>query len=463
MTSRWYSANVLQTNAGGRRLWHLMANNDRFTVQDEITLLMNEPCPPMVVGKDWQTLFRKKLNIAWMPADKVFFRSVQLPSSDPAEIASMVELQLEKLSPLPVTHIVWSIYLLPCPADKPEALQNVLVIIAARSTVEEFLGQLSTEGFLPDRLEASGLEQFLAAKINEEGVWIFAGAAGEPALVVWWYGGTVQNLTLVTLPAGPERGPVLKTQLEQVAWTGELDGWLTGPLKVHLLAAHSDSEFWSAVFKEWGEQIQVVPPASPKELAALSAQRCASAADSTSLLPAEFAARYRQQFVDRLWMRGLVSVVTLYVLGVLFYFGMLYVFEMQDTRAKSLLASMRPGVTSYSNDVVQIKILKDRAVSKYAALDCWKAVAENLPDSMTVDTMYFQRGKLELRGSYLADDVEQVGTFNEALRTATDPNRHEPLFSDVSAPTTVHNSASGGNSANGAWSFNCSIKGAEQQ
>ena len=457
MSSRWYSANVLQTNAGGRRLWHLLANNDRFEVKDETTLLLNEPCPPEEVGKDWQTLFRKKLNIAWLPAEKVFFRSVQLPGSDPAELASMVELQMEKLSPLPVTHAVWSVYLLPRAGDKPEALQTVVVIIAARSMIEEFLGQISAEGFLPDRLEASGLEQFLAAKINEEGVWIFAGAAGEPALVVWWYGGTIQNLTLVTLPAGPERGPMLKTQLEQVAWTGEMDGWLTGPLKVHLLSAPADSEFWKSVFKEWGEQLQIVPPASPKELAALSAQRCASDGASTSLLPAEFAVRYRQQFVDRLWMRGLVSIAALYILGVLFYFGMLYVFQLKDDQAKKYLAGMGPSYVNYQRDVEQIQILKDREALKYAALDCWKAVAENLPDTMTVESLYFQHGKLELQGSYSPEDTEQVGAFNETLRTATDPNRHENLFTDVSAP----NMRKIGDK--GLWSFNCTLKGAEPQ
>ena len=93
--ARWYSANVLQTGAGGRRLWQLSANGDRFAVQDETTLLLTEPCPPLVVGKDWHTLFRGKLNIAWLPTDKVFLRTVQLPTSDPAEIQSMVELQLE--------------------------------------------------------------------------------------------------------------------------------------------------------------------------------------------------------------------------------------------------------------------------------------------------------------------------------------------------------------------------------
>jgi hypothetical protein len=455
--ARWYSANVLQTNAGGRRLWHLSANSDHFAVQDETTLLLNEPCPPAVVGKDWHTLFRGKLNIAWLPADKVFFRAVSLPSSDPAEVASMVELQLEKLSPLPVTHIVWSIYLLPRLSDKPDALQVVIVIIAARSAVEEFLGQLEGEGFLADRLEAPGLEQLLAAKINEEGVWIFAGAAGEPALVAWWYGATIQNLTLVALSAGPERGPQLKTQLEQIAWTGELEGWLTGPLKVHLLAAPSESGFWESVFKAWGEPIQIVPPASAKELAALSAWRCAGSAASTSLLPPDFALRYHQQFVDRLWMRSLVMVVALYILGVLFYFGMLYVFELKNNAVKKDLANMGPALTNALRDVEQIKILKDREALKYAALDCWKAVAENLPDSMTVDDMYFKLGKLELRGTVIPENQEDVGNFNEALRTVTDPNHHEVLFTEVSPPTLRLGSAKGD------WSFNCTLKEGETQ
>jgi hypothetical protein len=450
--ARWYSANVLQTNAGGRRLWNLSSTSGHFAVQSEATLLLNEPSPPHLVGKDWHTLIRKKLNIAWLPADKVFFRALHLPSSDPAEVASMVELQLEKVSPLPVTHIVWSIYLVPRLSDKADALQTVLVIIAARSAVEEFLGQLEGEGFLPDRLEAPGLEQFLAAKVNGEGVWIFAGGDGEPALAAWWYGGTIQNVTLVALPAGPDRGPQLRTQLEQTAWAAELEGWLTGPLKIHLLAPREEIAYWETTFKDWAESFETLTPATPKELAALSAERCGSAAPSTSLLPPEFAVRYHQQFVDRLWMRSLVGVAAVYILGVLFYFGMLYVYQVKDDTVKKDLALMGPGYTNSLRDLEQIHILQDRQALKFAALDCWKAVAENLPESMTVENMFFQRGKLELSGTILADNPEDVGTFNDALRTATDASHHDPLFAEVAPPTTVINGGKG------TWRFSCELK-----
>ena len=49
----------------------------------------------------------------------------------------MVELQLEKLSPLPVTHIAWSVYVMPQTVDN---LQTVIVIIVARGLVEDLLG-----------------------------------------------------------------------------------------------------------------------------------------------------------------------------------------------------------------------------------------------------------------------------------------------------------------------------------
>jgi hypothetical protein len=452
--ARWYSANVLQTNPGGRRLWQLSAAGNSFSVQAEKTLLLNESAPPDIAAKDWHTLFRGKLNIAWLPADKIFLRAVQLPTSDPAEVSSMVELQLEKLSPLPVTHIVWSTYLMPLPVDKPDALQTVVVIIAARSAVEDFLRQLEGEGFLPDRLEAPGLEQLLAAKINGDGVWIVPGALGENVLVVWWSAGTIQNLNLVALSSGPERGLELKTQLEQIAWSGELEGWLSGPPKIYLLVGSADAAFWEPVFKDWGEQLKVIPPASPKELAVLSAQRCASNSSPTSLLPADYSARYHQQFVDRLWMRSLMTVLGVYIVGVLFYFGMLYVFNLKDTRVKQDLAALGNSYTNSQRDIAQIALLKERETLKYAALDCWKAVAENLPDSLTLENMDFLHGKLELSGTVTAEDQDAVFTFNERMRHVLDSSMQQPLFTDVTPPTTSLRGTSG------QWRFVCVLPGA---
>jgi len=451
----WNSANVLQTMPGGRKLWRFSAKGDRFVFDQEKTLTLSEPAPFSLVGKDWQSLVSPKLNVAWLPVDKVFFRAVQLPGQDADEIKAMVELQLEKISPLPVTHIVWSLYLMPRPADKPEALTTVIVVIASRNYVEEFLGGLQGQGFLPDRIESPALDQVLAAKMEGDGVWVFPGGPEEPALIVWKYGGAIQNLTQVPLPTGTERGALLKAHIEQVAWAGELEGWLTGPPRIHLVAGKAEADLWAPLFKAVAENgLDIIPPPPPADLAALSAQRSGSNGAMTNLLPAEFSARYHQQLVDRLWMRGLMAVLAVYLFGVLVYFGVLYGLKRQLTQAQNQLASVNAAYKDALDDGIQVQLLKDRQSLKYAALDCWKAVAVNLPESITVDDMYFNRTKLTLHGTLDSTDPTDVDNFNEAMRHVVDAHG-ELLFSEVTpAPKT-----SNGNKIN--WSFTCTLRSSE--
>jgi hypothetical protein len=399
MMSRWFSANVLQSLPGGRRLWRFSAKGSRFVFDAEKTLTLQEPVPPAAVAKNFQSLLRPRLNVAWLPADKVFFRAVQLPGADAAEIAAMVELQLEKLSPLPVTHIVWSLYLMPRIEGKPDALRTVIVVIAARSYVEEFLGDLERQGFLADRIECPGLDQLLLAKMNGDGLWFFPGGTGEPALIAWHYGGAIQNLTLLPLPAGQERASVLKAHIEQIAWAGELEGWLTAPPRIHLVATAAEAEAWRPLFAELaGAGVETAAPATPAELAAHSAQRTAGNGAAASLLPAEYGARYHREFMDRLWMRSAMAVVSVYILGVLGYFAFLYQMKHENDDAHRQLAGLADSYTNALLDDTQIRLLNERQNLKYAALDCWKAIAENLPENLTLNSFYFNRAKIGLGG-----------------------------------------------------------------
>jgi hypothetical protein len=407
-------------------------------VQGDTALLATEEAPSKAVKKDWQELYRPRLNVAWLPLDKVFLRAAQFPTSDPTEIRSMVELQLEKLSPLPVTHVVWSIHLLPKLEDKPEALQTVIVIIALRSFVEEFLGGLEGTGFSTDRLECPALEELLATKLDKDGVWIFASEDGVPALVIWQQGGVLQNVTLVALPAGPERGQQLKGQIEQMAWSAELEGWLPGPPEVHLVAKPAEAAFWEPVLREWTEKpINVRAPVGPSKLAAASAERCAAGDGGSSLLPAEFATRYRQEFVDGLWMRGAFVVVAIVLAGTLGYFGALYSLGLALQNERSKLNTVRQAYTDAQKDKAEIAILQARANLQYAALDAWKAVAEAMPEGLTLNNLYFGNGKLELRGTADKDDLQVIYSFNESLRHAVKPGNETPLFTHVDAPKTA--------------------------
>lgn len=237
--SRWHSCNVLQPGVQLRQLWQFNAAGSKFNLLKQETKLPSEPLPANLIGKDWQTLFQPRLNVAWLPADKVFLRVLQLPKADAAETQSMVELQLEKLSPQPIAQIVWSFQIVPLVKQsavgselQPHAtgeLQTVIVIMAARHHVEEYLGQLEGQGFLADRIELPLLDELRATKIKQNGAWVYPAVGGQEAacLVAWWYDGVLQTLCLVHLPAGEKRGAALREQFAQTAWAGELEGWLT--------------------------------------------------------------------------------------------------------------------------------------------------------------------------------------------------------------------------------------------
>jgi hypothetical protein len=421
-----HSCNVLQVGAQARQLWQFDARGRGFVLNREQTSFAGEPLPVRAVTKDWRSLWQRKLNVAWLPPESVFLRVAQFPLSDLDDTLSMVELQLEKLSPMPVAQIVWSIHVLPHAEGN---LQTVIVMIVSRNTVEEFLGQLEGQGYLADRLELPLLDQLQATTITRNGAWIYPEVAGgrNAALVAWWYDGVLQNLALITLPAA-NRPESLKEQLLQMAWAGELEGWLTAPPAWHLVADAPTAAEWEPALRSGLEQpVEVIAPVSVAGLAALTATRAAKAGPQGNLMPAEFSTRYQQQFVDRLWMRGLGAVVALYLLGVMVYFARLE-WELYGTRAVEQDAAIQgPIYTNALQLKAKYQLLTEREDLKFAALDCWKAVAELLPDGVTLEGYNFNDGKkLTLSGTAPADQTKRLLDFDADIRKVA-PNG-QPLF-----------------------------------
>ena len=426
------SCNVLQAEIEPRQLWQFDARNGGFTLNRQQTAPPGEPLPARIVAKDWRSLFQRKLNVAWLPSEHVFLRVAQFPLSDFKETLSMVELQLEKLSPIPVAQIVWSIDVLPHPSGN---MQTVIVLIVARNIVEEFLGKLEDQGYLADALELPVLDQLRATSVSEDGVWIYPEAIGgkNAGLAAWWYGGVLQNLDLITL-SGDDKAGGIKEQLTQMAWAGELEGWLTAPPRYHLVASSPSAGEWEPLLQGSVEQsLQLVDGLPPARLAAATAQRAAQSADSANLLPAEFSTRYQQQFYDRLWMRGLFAVAGLYIVGVAIYMLFLGFKKFQVGRIEDKVAGLSMPYTNAIQLRDQYKVLKDRQELKYAGLDSWRAVAELLPVSAGMEGFTFSEGKrLSLNGTIPSDQIRQILDFDAALRKYKKPNDDEFLFDPLS-------------------------------
>src|SRR5215510_13336625 len=97
--ARLHSCNVLNTGGAGRQLWQFQAQGN-FNLTREQTSVDGETLPAGVARKSWASLWQPRLNVAWLPAESVFFRVVHLPQSNMEETLAMLELQLEKLSPM---------------------------------------------------------------------------------------------------------------------------------------------------------------------------------------------------------------------------------------------------------------------------------------------------------------------------------------------------------------------------
>jgi hypothetical protein len=416
---RWNTCNVLAVGAEARRLWQFDAKGQDFKLDREVTLRAAEALPD-TVAKSWSNLWQHKLNLACLPADRVFLRAAQFPKASFSETVAMAELQLEKLSPMPVGQVVWTIH---CLAQGQEAQQTVIFVIAARDAVEEFLGKLEGQGYLADRLEVPALDLLLSTEIKGDGAWLYPEALGgvDSALVAWWYGGVLRSLDLAVLPAAGEQPAALCEQLLQMAWAGEIEGWLTSAPRWHLVLKPGTNPKWEAVVREAlvGSAV-VVPPPPPAELAARTVRRAAAADPALTLLPPERAARYHQQFVDRLWMRGLGAAVLVYLVCVGIYFSYLGVAWLRTSSVEKKVAALSNTYTNALQLRARYDVLKDRQDLKFAALDCWKLVADRQPEGVALDGFNFSDGqRLTLNGSAPVGNEATLISFSDDLRKAT--------------------------------------------
>ncbi|MBU6409912.1 MAG: hypothetical protein KGR98_05940 [Verrucomicrobia bacterium] len=452
--ARWNSCNVLHLAFEAHRLWQFDAKGGKFVPGRQHQASDGGPLPPRMAAKSWNSLWQPKLNVAWLPAGEVFLRVIELPRSAAEETRSMVELQLEKLSPMPVAQIVWTFHTL---AAASAELQNVVVVIASRAAVENFLGKLEGRGFQADRLEAPFLDQLEAADWLEAAggvtACLYPGFRGpDTALAAWWSGQTLRNLSVITLPANGDRVKSLREQLTQLCWAGEMEGWLTGSPGWHLAADEAMAGEWETLLRETlNEPLKVLPPLPPEELAARTARRAAGAA-GPGLLPAEFAERYRQQFSDRLWLHGLYAAGIVYAIFVAVYFAATTALGYKARGLEKQASDLGGGYTNVLHLQAEYTVLNERAQLQFEALDCWKLVAEKLPEALNLQRFSFSGGdRLNLSGTTTPDQLNTLLDFNTAMQNATVNGK--PMF-QTKGSSPVNPSTRGGTTS---WSLSLEL------
>jgi len=466
--SRWTTCNILHLAPDAKRLWQFDAKGKGFVLGREQRVPHAEQLPGKLVSKSWASLWQPKLNVAWLPAENVFLRVIELPAANQEETFSMVELQLEKVSPIPVTQIVWTMHVAgthqsPAKADGTvESLQTVIVVIVSRAIVEEFMERLEREGYLADRLEAPMLDQLEAVAPKEDSVWFFPLTVGgqNAALVAWWFGGAWRNLSFVTLPPAGDRAAELKHQLSLLAMAGEVEGWITPAPRWHLVADPVNATEWEQLLRTGlNEPVQVTPPPTPVELAGRSAKRAAESTGKVNLQPEEFATRYKEQLFDRLWLHALGYAGVLYAVCLVIYFAWVGWLGYQTHGVESKVAAISLNYTNTVQLKARLGVLQERAKLKYAALDCWQDVAEELPASISLQRFGFAEGqKLTLSGTVPQDEVNTLLNFNSKLKKKTVDNQQ--VFDQLNA---IDASPRFGNGNVGTWNLTLNLQRTEAE
>lgn len=450
---RVHACNVLAERDASVRIWSFTGTDARPAGSVEVS--PDRALPAKVVGKGWGQLLRPRLNIAWTGEQPVFLQLVVLPTDDLAEVPAMLEHQIEKLSPYPVGQVVWSYEVLP---GKSNAGLSVLVLVAERGVVDATLSGLEARGFYADRVECPLVPRVLGTELPEDGAVLFPFRQGTrlACLVGWVVGGAYRSLTLVNLAEDDRWLKLLVSELHRLAWAGEMEGWLPSSYSVRLVGEAGIVDAWrEPLQRELGLSVaaQVCPPDA--ELASASARRAAAGSTTGNLLPAEQTARYRQEFTDRLWMGGLGALFGAYLVAVLIYLCAVEVLKYRHADVVGQFAQVNSAYTNTLRLKAQTQVLQEMMDLRYAALDCWLATIEELPEELTLESLSFSGGQsLSISGVAPSDQEGLITRYWQALQRKVVGNTN--LFSNVQLKPTSAQNIQGVPMIR--WSFNCAIR-----
>ena len=387
---------------------------------------------------------------AGLPSDKTLMRVVDLPTSDPAEMKGMVDLQVDKFSPFPVEHMAVALEVL----SQKEKTSRVLIVAIQREIVETFGQALGQAGLLPRWIDVQVMGWWYLLKeqgeIPEKGrnVILLLEKTGTELIVcqdgipvVFRSLGSGQGLseedffseladetayTLTTLEA--ERGAADGVKLG--LWYGAVKAppKLVVPDAVPLKAPPPAGGPPAALVEKLREACGIeVDSRSLDSLPPLTeglARRTAAKGDTAlNLAPPEWRTQEHGRRTKKSLLIASVAFLVVWLAGVSGFIGGLKVQESRRDQLKSSVAVLE-------KSAAKVKELKDKITSfeQYAdrsrsALECLREISALLPQGVELSSFSYKKGaSLSLRGECATP--EPIYSYVQALQQS-------PLFTEV--------------------------------
>lgn len=417
---------------------------------------------------------------AAIPADKVLMRVVDLPTSDPDEMRSMADLQVDKFSPFPVEHMSVSVELL----SQKDKSSRVLIVAVQRTVIDAAGVFFGAAGVLPRWVDVDVLGWWRLLKDHGavpaagRGVILLADRMAteliicqDGAPVVLRSLGTAQGITEEEFHAelADEIGYSL-TSLETergVAETSKLSLWCWGdgaPPKVMVKAEAASSavetrsgdlcpELAAKLREVCGLQVETRSLASLPELSEGLARRAMERGPVTvDLAPAEWQSTEHSRKTQKGLIIATAAFVFVWLLGIAAFFTGLKLEQGRLVKLKTEVAALEgpaDEVRQLNDRIKSFEIYADRS---HTALESLREVSSILPGGIDLTSFTYKKGnEVVVRGE--ADSAEPIYAFFQALEQAD--------FFDQVKPEAVRQKTSG-NRQRSEFSVTAKLPGGEK-
>lgn len=346
-------------------------------------------------------------------------RIVSLPATDPAEIAGMVDLQIDALSPFPPETVAGSFELL----ETGAAESRVLIAAVPKNLLEPAGDLLRQQGLRIDRITLSTLGWW---------TWIRRRLAANPAgrrvaliadrqngeLIVADQGAPIL-FRAIARPPGLEPPGFAQDLAQETAYS------LTALQLEHGHAEIAGVSLWladdappglaDAIQSALGRPVQVEPLDALGSLCEGLAQPAGGAAGSRlNLAPDSWRIEEKARLVKRRLAAASAAALVLWSLGVA---GILAWQELQTRRLAGLetrLAALRPAAQAVRETRRRVQALTLYENAERAALECLRELVLRMPPGIELNQLTFEKGKA-VTFSGQASSSQPIYDFKKAL------------------------------------------------
>ena len=374
-----------------------------------------------------------------LPPDKMLMRVADLPTTDPAEMQSMIQLQVDAFSPFPDDRINVSYEVI----EKHANGVRVMIAAVQKDLVEKIGGILKALGLDAQRIDADAMAWWRLIAENA-----MPSDPGRHLILVVEHGGGLwiaiqDNLPLafraVPAPDGmPFEEFAMETARDAASFLLAID-LEHGSSPLAGLAIYCRGIDGPALASALRGEIQhdpeihsldELPPAS-EGLArrfigtGLTPQltRSANGRAVLDLVPVSWRSALQAQRLRRRLIAASIGILAAWAAAMALFFGL---YQYQNYR----LAKLDKKLAVLQKPAEEVRLMQNQCRSfeqyldrQYSALECLREASQNLPKEVLLTTFQFKKGKsLVLRGEALA--VNAIYDYKQALDKS-------PLFARI--------------------------------